>query len=110
MPRGGRRSGAGRKPGSQLAKTAQIALHLANEGTTPLEFVLAVMRDDTQPLAMRVDCAKAALPHMHPRLAHVHQTEDRGFAISAFLKQVQEEKARINSLPLIEDYAPQATI
>jgi hypothetical protein len=36
---------------------------------TPLEHVLAVMRDETQPDALRVSMAKAAMPYLHRRCA-----------------------------------------
>ena len=74
MPRGGKRPGAGRKLGSVMTKTAAIAQALAKEGATPLEFLLAVMRDESQPLATRLNCAQAAAPFIHPRLATIHQT------------------------------------
>jgi hypothetical protein len=38
---------------------------------TPLEFFTSVMRDPHQPLATRLDAAKAAAPYMHSRLAAV---------------------------------------
>src|SRR4051812_37656859 len=42
--RGGRRPGAGRKPGSLTMKTREIAAKAAPEGVTPLELQLATMR------------------------------------------------------------------
>ena len=44
---GGRRQGAGRKPGSASQKTREIANQAATDGLTPLEYMLAVLRDDT---------------------------------------------------------------
>ena len=38
----------------------------ANAG--PLEFMLAVMRDETQPMWRRIEAAKAAAPYRHIRL------------------------------------------
>lgn len=69
---GGKREGAGRKVGSRLQKTAVIAHRLTEEGQTPLEYILSVMRDPLQPSEVRLDCAKAAAPYIHPRLAMVH--------------------------------------
>jgi hypothetical protein len=34
----------------------------------PLDFMLAVMRDKTQPMWRRIEAAKAAAPHRHIRL------------------------------------------
>jgi hypothetical protein len=36
--------------------------------------MLGTMRDATQPLALRLDMAKAAAPYVHSRLASVEQT------------------------------------
>ena len=79
--KGGKREGAGRKPGSKTKKTAEIALKAAEEGITPLEYMLNVMREpipeNADPLAKaqmtanRMDAAKAAAPYIHPRLSAV---------------------------------------
>lgn len=87
--RGGRRAGSGRKAGSATKKTREIADRAADEGITPLEFMLNVMRSDVpdglegnsllQAMAMRFEAAKAAAPYMHPRLAAVeHSGKDGG--------------------------------
>ena len=71
--RGGRRPGAGRKPGSATRKTREIAERAAAEGITPLEVMLADMRSkyaagDLDAAADRAcDCA----PYMHPRLSSI---------------------------------------
>jgi hypothetical protein len=56
MPRGGHRPGAGRKPGS-LTRTREIAERAAKDGTTPLEHMLAVMRD-----SIRRDATLSTVP------------------------------------------------
>jgi hypothetical protein len=68
---GGRRSGAGRKPGVATAKTREIANKAASEGITPLEYLLSVMRDVGADDGRRLDAAKAAAPYIHPRLQPV---------------------------------------
>lgn len=81
--RGGARKGAGRKPGSATKKTRAIADRAAEEGLTPLEFMLQIMRapsdhEDVQVQiareAMRFEAAKAAAPYVHPRLAAIEHT------------------------------------
>lgn len=81
--RGGKRPGSGRKKGSATKKTREIADRAAEEGITPLEYMLNVMRQDSaheDPRieiareAMRFEAAKAAAPYMHPRLAAVEHT------------------------------------
>jgi hypothetical protein len=75
--RGGRRQGAGRKPGSGLAKrTRKIAERATATGNTPLEYMLAVMRDIGADVKRRDEMAKAAAPFIHPRLAAVEHSGD----------------------------------
>lgn len=77
---GGARPNAGRKKGAATKRTREIADRAAEEGITPLEFMLEVMRrpsDHEDPKiqvareAMRFEAAKAAAPYVHPRLASV---------------------------------------
>jgi hypothetical protein len=75
MARGGKRSGAGRKPGSKNRRT-KVRLEevkAAATGVTPLEVMLAVMRKHYE--AERFDAAagiaKDAAPYVHPRLSAV---------------------------------------
>ncbi|CAE6958822.1 hypothetical protein R70211_06785 [Paraburkholderia domus] len=88
MPRGGRRPGAGRKPGSVARMMEDARDKAAETGELPHEFLLRVVRgEDTfddyvtvrgKPLmrkrkpsfAERMDAAKAAAPYYQPRLAH----------------------------------------
>jgi hypothetical protein len=75
MPRGGFRPGAGRPRGARNKLT--VLKEVANRfGTTPLEYLLGVMRDQTLPDAVRILAAKAALPYCTPRLAAVRVCED----------------------------------
>lgn len=71
MAHGGARQGAGRKAGSANKKTREIADKAASEGETPLEFMLKMMRDVTQPIPLRAQMATSAAPYVHPRLSSV---------------------------------------
>lgn len=73
MPRGGPRPNSGRKAGTKNIKTKVIAERCAQEGITPLEYMLNVMRDPTQEFDTRMDAAKSCAPYMHPKLASVEQ-------------------------------------
>ena len=124
MPRGGKREGSGRKVGSKVQKTALIAHRLAAEGQTPLDFIVELMRDESQPIELRLDCAKAAAPYIHPRLAMVHnkvetdsgltKEERKNFLIEAFRTaqkvnaEIEEEKCRIlrERMPVMIDATP----
>jgi hypothetical protein len=71
MARGGRRDGAGRKPGTLNKATQEQRDAIAASGLTPLEYMLAVMRDGGADEARRLDAAKAAAPYCHARLTAV---------------------------------------
>jgi hypothetical protein len=47
-----------------------------NPGTLPLDYMLAIMRDDAQPIARRIAAAKAALPYCHARPSPVPPPEE----------------------------------
>lgn len=89
--RGGPRKGAGRPKGSATRRTREIADRAAAEGITPLEYMLQVMRDESEHEdprvqialnAMRFEAAKAAAPYMHPRLAAVEHSGPDGASLA----------------------------
>lgn len=100
MPRGGKREGAGRKPGSKNRLDEVQRNSVAATGTTPLAYMIAVMRDPNAPIARRDEMAKAAAPYMHARLASIEQTtpppDVSGNQVSAL------ERARRLAFALVE--------
>jgi hypothetical protein len=79
MPRGsqpGERRG-GRWKGTPNKKTREFRESVAASGLTPLEWMLSVLRDETQPPERRDEMAKAAAPFVHPRLATTKVQGDR---------------------------------
>src|SRR4051794_6698111 len=81
MPKGGRREGAGRPRGSRGKRTREAVPEAGALGPTPLEVLLESMhaaRAESE-RAEAVECAKAAAPYVHPKLAatspsaHVHE-------------------------------------
>lgn len=84
MKTGGKRAGAGRKPGTANVKTREIANRLMEDGITPLEVMLQAMRstydtamkeEDPKEKAMLLrraaESAERAAPYIHPRLQPV---------------------------------------
>ena len=75
MPRGGARLGAGRKrkdgqpTKSTLPDDWKLKIDLARDehGLTPLEFMLAVVRDEELPARTRAAMAIAAAPYVHSK-------------------------------------------
>jgi len=71
---GGKREGAGRKPGSVNKITQRAREAAAKTGELPHEFLLRIVRGEAidghaPEFAERMDAAKAAAPYYAPRLA-----------------------------------------
>lgn len=76
---GGARPGAGRPKGSANKKTQEIVAKALQDGVTPLEYMLGIMRDVTADFERRDEMARAAAPYIHPRLQAVeHSGKDGG--------------------------------
>lgn len=78
MPRGGKRPGAGRKRGSPNKATVARQEAIQATGQTPLEYMLAIMRDAEAQPSRRDEMAKSAAPYVHPKLAAVEHTGKGG--------------------------------
>ena len=78
MPRGGKREGAGRPKGSKNERTIAIEEATAAGGELPKGFMLRIMRDESQPMPLRAEMAKAAAPYCHPRLNAIEQRDENG--------------------------------
>lgn len=71
----------GRLRGVPNRATAARQAAVSATGQTPLEALLEIMRDPGQPVGLRVDCARAAAPYVHPRMAAVTLDRDDPVAI-----------------------------
>ena len=69
---GGRRPGSGRKKGALNKRSRAKADAIEASGLTPLDFMIEVMRNQSNTAEMRLEAAKSAAPYVHPRL---HATE-----------------------------------
>jgi hypothetical protein len=72
----GRKTGGGSRKGIPNKATAAKAAAVAASGLTPLDFMLSVMRDPANDMAVRMDAAKGAAPYVHPKLAQVEHSGD----------------------------------
>lgn len=68
----------GRKKGSRNKATAAKEAAIAKTGLTPLDYMLRVMRSESQPSDIRLDAAKSAAPYVHPKLAAIEMTGKGG--------------------------------
>ena len=85
MARGGKRLGAGRRPGSASKRTREIADKAAAEGMTPLEVMLRAMKEHAEALRwdQAASVAKDAAPYIHPRLAAIEHAGPGGGPMQA---------------------------
>jgi hypothetical protein len=86
--RGGQRSGAGRKPGAPNKATAEKREEIEASGLTPLDYMLKILRDETQDNGRRDWAAEKAAPYVHAKLANVNATHDVTDALADLLKAV----------------------
>jgi hypothetical protein len=100
---GGRRKGAGRKPGSPTERRREIVDKAAAEGISPLELQLSAMRElwrrahadgemDIGLAAQACAIAKDCAPYIHPRLAAVDARV--GLSGQVDVSVTQEERRR----------------
>jgi len=69
MARGGSRPNAGRKQGSMNRFNLEMVKRAEMGGQMPLDYMLAVMRDESVDTKVRIDAAKASAPYVHQKLA-----------------------------------------
>jgi hypothetical protein len=94
MARGGKRAGAGRKPGIITRLTREIAEKALASKVTPLEVLLGVMREawEAGDKALAASYAKDAAPYCHAKLAAVAHS---GKVVSEVTKMTEDELADI---------------
>ena len=70
---GGRQKGTPNK-----AKAERLEAQIAS-GLSPLDYMLSVLRDESNPKLMRLAAAKDAAPYVHAKLANIELTgKDKG--------------------------------
>lgn len=94
---------------SRVSKLQEVALLKVLAGhKDPLGFLLATMAQDTVPLGVRIDCAKAAAPYIHKKQPIAIENSDKGpFRIFDAAKLAgMSEKEITNLMALIAKAAP----
>jgi hypothetical protein len=62
VPRGGKREGAGRPKGARNKKTLALIAAIEASGLTPLDYMLAVMRNPEEPVERRMEWPRPPCP------------------------------------------------
>lgn len=68
---GGRRPGAGRKPGTLNKRTTELTADILGSSKSPLKYLLDVMMDETTDEKRRDWAAEKASAYIHPRPAPI---------------------------------------
>ena len=75
---GGRREGSGRKAGIPNKRHQVTAADIGHNGYMPIEYMLALMRDERAEANRRDQMAVQAAAYLHPRLAAVATSNANG--------------------------------
>lgn len=97
--RGGKRPNAGRKKGSRTTRTQIIAAKATAEGITPLEYMLAILRDEQGDQKDRFAAAMAAAPYIHPRLAAVEHSGNQEKPLGVLMGLLSEIDGKTRGIP-----------
>lgn len=90
MAKGGKREGAGRKPGVPNKRTAETAEAIEASGLTPLAYMMSLLRDEANAPEVRFEAAKAAAPYVHAKLANVELNASVAFSHEDALDQLDD--------------------
>ena len=82
----------------KLQKTAARVLDtMVLEGELPTDFLLRIMRSKNFKMPVRIQCAIAVAPYIHPRLAFIQSRKVRDpNDVTDILKQLEGERRRLN--------------
>jgi hypothetical protein len=90
----------GRQKGTQNKRTRDFHAAVSEAGLTPLEYMLAVLRDKTVDPERRDRMAAAAAPYIHPRLSNVEAKIDVTGHEAALVELEEIEAARPPAFPV----------
>jgi hypothetical protein len=109
MPRGGARPNSGPKKGAKYRFNRELAERLKATGeVTPLDVMLAMMKDPDLPPEVRVRAAKGAAPYCHKRLPIALEVtgrfeflspEEREMRRNSLLEEIRLRRAHQSSQP-----------
>jgi hypothetical protein len=84
----------GRKAGTPNQVTAAQRAQIASSGLTPLDYMLQILRDETQPAENRMWAAVKAAPYVHARKSAVAVTNDTGMSHEDWLSKLEKPRGR----------------
>jgi hypothetical protein len=66
----------------------------ASAGMTPVDYLLAIMRNEQLDLQTRLDAAKSVAPYTNPRLASIDVKARTEVTVSTLTEEERRERAR----------------
>jgi hypothetical protein len=103
---GGARQGAGRPKGSLSRKHVEILCGAVSEGITPVEYMLAIMRDEDRDEKARAWAAEKAAPYIHPRPAPLARSIEIELPDTSTVQGVSEALIRITQAAATGQISP----
>jgi len=91
-PKGTPKTG-GRKKGTPNKRTGELQARIRASGLTPLDFMIAIMRNPKAELELRFEAARAAAPYVHARLTAVEHTGENSGAVQVEVKHYTDIEA-----------------
>ena len=79
--------------GSVTKKAREIANAAAAQGESPLDFMLRVMRDETQTMELRAQMAQMAAQFCHPRINPIGPTQNGARVQQLTINFVEPERS-----------------
>ncbi len=87
---------------SAAKRRRRASAAVADEGLTPLQYMVQVLRDESQTHAVRMDAAKTVAPYLHARLATAEGQkaglEQLDKALLALVERAQERGGGVAGL------------
>ncbi len=90
----GQPKSGGRRRGTRNRASARREAEVRESGVTPLEYMLAVLRDETADIEDRKWAAEAAAPYVHPKMLPVAARRDDGKPVDDDMPVDMREIAR----------------
>lgn len=89
----------GRAKGTPNKRTVEVIAAVEASGLTPLDYMLSILRDDSNEVNVRFEAAKAAAPYVHARLAaiEVGNKDNKAFEIVGKLQRDAAVKAALRA-------------
>jgi hypothetical protein len=101
----GRKKTGGRARGVPNRASADFRDRILRSGVSPADFLTQVYRDETQPMSIRVDCARTLCAYVYPKVANVdinsHEGQPQVIQIIRFSADAVEPNKRLGA-PIID--------